>query len=112
MEWITDGGFEEASTAWYVEDGAGSVVAGDGHGASSVTEVPAEGAYAGQSIFCTPGTTCRLSGWLRLTAAGDEGVLGVVFRGADDARLTDAEPAPVRVTGTAFEETSLDFTPP
>lgn len=112
VERITDGGFEEASTAWYVEDGAGPVQAGDAHGGSAVMELPAEGAYAGQSIYFIPGTTYRLSGWLRLTAAGDAGELGVIFRDEAGDRITGAEPEPVRVEATDFAQVALDFTPP
>ena len=112
VERIEDGGVEETPTTWYVEDGAGPVRMDDAPGGSSVMELPAEGAYAGQSVYFLPGTTYRLSGMVRLTAADDAGTLGVIFRGEDDARLTDDEPEPIRAEGTDFAEVTLDFTPP
>jgi len=48
----------------------------------------------------------------RLTAGGDTGVVGVVYRDAAGTRLSDLEPKPLTFTGTKLRKKGLEFTPP
>jgi hypothetical protein len=86
VERIADGGFEEASAEWYAEN-AWPVQVPDAHGGAWVMELPATGAYVGQSIYFIPGTTYQLTGWVRMTAEGHAGEFGVFFWDEAEQRI-------------------------
>ena len=112
IERIENGSFEAGLTPWYIEDGAGPVQVPDAVDGQFVLRLPAPGAYVDQRTFYVPGTSYLLTGWGRLTAEGDSGVLGVVYQDAAGTRLRDLEPDPIEFTRTKFTEGELAFTPP
>ena len=112
IERVENGSFEDGVAAWYVEDGAGAAQIPDAVDGQSVLRIPAAGAYADQRIFYVPGTTYVLSGWGRVSAGGDAGLLGVIYQDAEQNRLPELEPAPIEFTETAMTGSELEFTPP
>jgi LCP family protein required for cell wall assembly len=112
IERVEDGSFEQGAASWYLESGAGPVAVDDAPDGSMMLQIPATGAYADQSIFFLPDTAYYLSVAGRMTAEGDSGVVGIVYRDAAGTRLTDLEPKPVTFTNTKLSRKGLEFTPP
>jgi LCP family protein required for cell wall assembly len=113
IERVENGSFEQGATSWYLESGAGPVTVPDAApDGTAMLQVPATGAYADQSIFFIPETAYYLSVAGRMTADGDSGVVGIVYRDAAGTRLTDLEPTPITFTSTRMSRKGLEFTPP
>jgi hypothetical protein len=77
-----------------------------------VLRIPSGGGYADQRLGANAGETYVLTGNGRLTAEGDLGTLGVVYRDGSGVRLAALEPPPIVFTGTMFSEERLIFTIP
>jgi LCP family protein required for cell wall assembly len=112
IERVKNGSFEQGTEGWYLESGAGPVSVADAPDGGAMLQLPATGGYADQALFTIPGTSYYLSASGRLTAEGDSGVVGVVYRDAAGTRLTDLEPKPISFTATKLRKKGLEFTPP
>jgi LCP family protein required for cell wall assembly len=112
IERVKNGSFEQDVEGWYVESGAGAVPVADAPDGAAMLQLPATGGYADQVLFTIPGTSYYLSASGRLSAEGDTGVIGVVYRDANGTRLTDLEPKPISFSGTKLRTKGLEFTPP
>jgi LCP family protein required for cell wall assembly len=112
IERVKNGSFEQGTEGWYLESGAGPVSVADAPDGGAMLQLPATGGYADQALFTIPGTSYYLSASGRLTAEGDSGVVGVVYRDAAGTRLTDLEPKPISFTATRLRKKGLEFTPP
>jgi len=112
IERVKNGSFEQGTEGWYLESGAGPVPVADAPDGGAMLQLPATGGYADQVIFTIPGTSYYLSASGRLSAEGDTGTVGVVYRDAAGTRLTDLEPKPITFTATKLRKKGLEFTPP
>jgi hypothetical protein len=111
-ELVANGNFEAGPSAWYLEDGAAAVASTTAVDGMMVLQIPSAGGYADQRVAASPGETFLLTGSGRVTAQGDTGMLGVVYRDGTGARLTALEPPPLLFTRTQFRAKSLAFTVP
>jgi hypothetical protein len=111
-ELVSNGSFEGGSATWYLEGGAAVVASTTAVDGSMVLQISSGGGYADQLLAMTPGDTYLLTGSGRVTAQGDSGILGVVYRDATGARLTALEPSPLVFTRTRFREKQLVVTVP
>ena len=112
IERVKNGSFEQGVDGWYLESGAGPVSVADAPDGAAMLQLLATGGYADQVLFTIPGTSYYLSASARLTAGGDTGVVGVVYRDAAGTRLSDLEPKPLTFTATKLRKKGLEFTPP
>jgi hypothetical protein len=110
-ELVADGGFEDGLADWYVESGV-ETVTGEAHRGAQAARLDATGGYADRRIAAEPGTTYRLSVWGKLSAAGDTGTVGLIYRDDAGNRLSAQEPSPLAFAGTAFARRTLTFAPP
>jgi hypothetical protein len=111
-ELITNGSFEEGTSAWYIEGGAGPVSGTSPEDGTTVLLIPAGGGYADQIVAVVPGETYQLRGSGRMTGEGDTGLLGVIYRDGSGSRLRRLKPASITFTETTFTEKLLVFTVP
>jgi hypothetical protein len=111
-ELVSNGSFEAGTSSWYVEDGAAAVASTTAVEGTMVLQIPSTGGYADQRLAAIPGETYLLTGSGRVTAQGDSGMLGVVYRDGTGARLTALEPSPMVFTRTRFRARKLAFTIP
>jgi hypothetical protein len=111
-ELVTNGSFESGTVAWYLENGAAPVAGTTVVDGTMVLQIPSGGGYADQRVSAVPGETYLLIGSGRVTAEGDTGRLGVVYRDAAGVRLTALEPPPIAFTRTRFRAKRLVFTVP
>ena len=101
-ELVSNGSFEAGTSAWYLEDGAAAVASTMAVDGTIVLQIPSAGGYADQRLAAIPGETYLLTGSGRVTAQGDTGMLGVVYRDGTGTRLTALEPPPMVFTRTRF----------
>ncbi len=111
---IGNPGFEAGEDGWYVE-GATEIVDSDPHGGRFAMRLgsDSEDGYADHRVpDVPPGFVYALSGWGKVSADGESGGIGIVYRNGDGERLEDEEPAALSFSDTEFEQQTLTFVPP